>query len=77
MPFLDADALRTDPGGMAFLRSVIGTAPRGAAFDAGAGGADRARTKARPGQGERDPVGSAALHARLALPPPRRPGRFG
>ena len=27
MPFLDADALKVDPAGMAFLRSVIDPAP--------------------------------------------------
>jgi hypothetical protein len=29
MPFLDADALKTDPAGMAFLRSVIEPAAQG------------------------------------------------
>ena len=27
MPFLDADALKSDPAGMALLRSVIGAVP--------------------------------------------------
>ena len=76
MPFLDADALRTDPGGMAFLRSVIGTAPRGSGSDSGGAGADRVRTHTPFGQRDRDPAG-ATLHARLAFTPPRRPGRFG
>jgi hypothetical protein len=72
MPFLDADALRTDPAGMAFLRSVVGTAPGGAVPEAG----PRVRNDAWPVRRGPSPAGSM-VQARLACLPPRRPGRRG
>ena len=43
MPFLDADALKTDPAGMAFLRAAIGTVPEGNAPATVPGPAQRRR----------------------------------
>jgi hypothetical protein len=51
MPVLDATALETDPDGMAFLRSVIGTEPEKAPPASSA----RRRRLARPSQGCRKP----------------------
>jgi len=70
MPFLDADALSTDPAGMAFLRSVVGTAPRSAVPEAGS----RVGNDAWPMRRGPGPVVST-MQATLGSLPPRRPGR--